>query len=55
MRMIIILVGTLTQIIMGVGGITLPNMVPGGANMPFLCQIPELLCVFSTVNYCLMV
>ena len=39
MSMLIILVGTMTQLRMGVGCITFPRM--GGVNMLFLCQIKK--------------
>ena len=36
MGMLIILVGTLTQLRMGVGCVTCPGMGPGGVNMPYV-------------------
>ena len=41
MSILIILVGTLTQIRMRLGCITFPGIGPAGVSMPFLCQKPE--------------
>ena len=47
MCILTILVGTLTQIRMGLGCITFPGIGPRRVNIHSLCQNPEFLCVFN--------